>query len=76
MWVTQKINRILDAANPAETTWAEFTIELDKMFVDLNHQATARSRRKLATLHQGDSSIEELIQEFEIHGSVMTGSPR
>src|SRR5260221_4718181 len=50
-WVTQKINRILDAANSASTTWAEFT--------DPNHQATAR--RKLATLHQGDSSLEELI---------------
>src|SRR5258708_7897083 len=58
-WATQKINRILDTANSASTTWAEFTIELDEMFVDLNHQATAR--RKLATLHQGDSSVEELI---------------
>ena len=38
------------------------------MFMDLNHQATARG--KLATLHQGDSSVEELIQEFEIHGSI------
>src|SRR5258708_24127487 len=59
-WATQKINRILDTANPAETMWAEFT--------DLNHQATAR--RKLTTLCQGDSSIEELIQEFKIHGSI------
>src|SRR5258707_15775410 len=58
-WATQKINRILDTANPTETTWAEFTIELDKMFVDLNHKATAR--RKLTTLCQGDSSVEELI---------------
>src|SRR5258708_17147205 len=38
------------------------------MFVDPNHQATAQ--RKLATLHQGDSSVEELIQEFEIHGPI------
>src|SRR5258708_28901941 len=58
-WVTQKINRILDTANPAETMWVEFTVELNEMFVDPNCQATAR--RKLATLHQGDSSIEELI---------------
>src|SRR5258705_7274527 len=41
-WVTQKINRILNAANSASTTWVEFTVELDKMFADLNHQATAR----------------------------------
>src|SRR5258708_19024178 len=40
-WVTQKINRILDTANSASTTWAEFTIELDEMFVDLNHQEEA-----------------------------------
>src|SRR5258708_1579666 len=56
---TQKINRILDTANPTETMWAEFTIELNEMFTDPNCQATAR--RKLTTLHQGDSSIEELI---------------
>src|SRR5258707_6668103 len=67
-WATQKINRILDAANPAETMWVEFMIELNKMFTDPNCQAT--TRRKLATLHQGDSSIEELIQEFKIHGSI------
>ncbi len=58
-WATQKINRILDAANSASTVWAEFMIELDEMFVDLNCQATAR--RKLPTLCQGDSSVEELI---------------
>src|SRR5258708_687639 len=51
-----------------EVTWAGFVLELDKMFVDPNHQATAW--RKLATLHQGDSSVEELIQEFEIHGPI------
>src|SRR5258706_5691744 len=32
-WVTQKINRILDAANSASTTWVEFT--------DLNCQEEA-----------------------------------
>ena len=47
--------------------WAGFMIELDEMFADLNCQATAR--RKLTTLCQGDSSVEELIQEFKIHGS-------
>src|SRR5258705_860973 len=48
--------------------WAGFMIELDEMFADLNCQATAR--RKLTTLHQGDSSVEELIREFEIHGPI------
>ena len=41
---------------------------LDEMFADPNCQATAR--RKLATLHQGDSSVEELIREFKIHGPI------
>src|SRR6266436_2968824 len=67
-WATQKINSILYPANMEEVTWAEFVLELDEMFADPNHQATAW--RKLATLRQGDSSVEELIQEFEIHGPI------
>src|SRR5258708_35142178 len=62
-WATQKINSILFDAQ--EVTWAGFVEELDKMFADPNCQATAR--RKLTTLCQGDSSVEELIREFEIH---------
>src|SRR5258707_9226729 len=65
-WATQKINSILFDAQ--EVTWARFVEELDEMFADPNRQATAR--RKLATLRQGDSSVEELIQEFEIHGPI------
>src|SRR6266481_3642236 len=67
-WATQKINSILYPANLEEVTWAGFVLELDKMFADPNHQATAR--RKLTTLRQGDSSVEELIREFEIHGPI------
>src|SRR6266478_5810108 len=67
-WATQKINSILYPANLEEVTWAGFVLELDEMFVDPNCQATAQS--KLATLCQGDSSVEELIQEFEIHGPI------
>src|SRR5258708_6731061 len=58
-WAMQKINSILYPANMEEVTWAGFVLELDEMFVDPNRQATAW--RKLATLHQGDSSVEELI---------------
>src|SRR5258708_1039213 len=65
-WATQKINSIL--FDTKEVTWAGFIEELDEMFADPNRQATAR--RKLATLRQGDSSVEELIQEFEIHGPI------
>src|SRR6266446_759434 len=67
-WATQKINSILYPANTEEVTWAGFILELDEMFVDPNHQAT--TQRKLATLHQGDSSVEELIREFKIHGPI------
>src|SRR6266404_1777758 len=67
-WATQKINSILYPANMEEVTWAGFVSELDKMFADPNHQAT--TWRKLATQNQGDSSVEELIQEFEIHGPI------
>ena len=67
-WATQKINSILYPANMEEVTWAGFILELDEMFVDPNHQATAQ--RKLTTLRQGNSSVEELIQEFEIHGPI------
>src|SRR5258708_3457327 len=67
-WATQKINSTLYPANTEEVTWAGFISELDEMFVDPNHQATAW--RKLATLRQGDSSVEELIQEFKIHGPI------
>src|SRR5258705_134022 len=64
-WATQKINSILYPANMEEVTWAGFVSELDKMFADPNCQATAQ--RKLTNLNQGDSSVEELVQEFEIH---------
>src|SRR5258705_11219614 len=58
-WATQKINSILYPANMEEVTWAGFVSELDKMFADPNCQAT--TWRKLATLHHGNSSVEELI---------------
>src|SRR5258705_10178284 len=54
-WATQKINSILYPTNMEEVTWAGFVLELDKMFVDPNCQAT--TQRKLATLHQGNSSV-------------------
>src|SRR5260370_1916809 len=64
-WATQRINSILYPSEAEEVAWAGFVSELDEMFADPNCQATAR--RKLATLCQGDSSVEELIREFKIH---------
>ena len=54
--------------DPTETMWARFMIELDEMFSDPNCQET--TRRKLTTLCQGDSPVEELIWEFEIHRTI------
>src|SRR5260370_29453534 len=67
-WATQRINSILYPSEAEEVTWAGFVSELNKMFVDPNCQATARS--KLTTLHQGASPLEELIQELKIHGPI------
>src|SRR5258706_7438539 len=67
-WATQKINSILYPANMEEVTWAGFVLELDEMFADPNHQAA--TQRKLATLCQVDSSVEDLIREFKIHGPI------
>src|SRR5258708_13349992 len=47
-WVTQKINRILNVADHAEPMWVEFTIKLNDMFVNPNHQVT--TMRNLAPL--------------------------
>src|SRR5258708_5984494 len=58
-WATQKINSILYLANAEEVTWAGFVLELNEMFADPNYQATAQ--RKLTPLHQGTSSVDELI---------------
>src|SRR5258707_119852 len=43
-WPMQKINSILYPANPEEGTWAGFILELDKLFVNPNHQATAQCK--------------------------------
>src|SRR5258707_345948 len=58
-WATQKINSILYPANMEEVTWAGLVSELDEIVVDPNCPAT--TWRKLTTLHQGNSSVEELI---------------
>ncbi len=44
----------------------KFKAEVDLMFVDLNQEVMAQ--QKLSSLQQGTNSINELIQQFEIHG--------
>ena len=65
IWATHKIQSIL---TPSETpmTMDEFKVEVDLMFVDPNREAAAR--QKLSRLRQGASSVDELIQQFEVHG--------
>src|SRR5258705_5885341 len=64
-WVTHKIQQVL---NPSRTpmTMDKFEAEVDLVFTDLNREATAQ--QKLSTLQQGTNSVDELIQQFEVHG--------
>src|SRR4029077_8556203 len=64
-WATQRTIALLTAGSPA-LTMDEFNTELDTMFQDPNREATAR--QKLATLRQGNDSVDKIIQEFEILG--------
>src|SRR5258707_5179032 len=64
-WAMHKIQQVL---NPSEMlmTMDEFEAEVDLMFADPNQEAMAQ--QKLSTLQQGANSINELIQQFKIHG--------
>src|SRR5260221_1464383 len=64
-WVMHKIQQVL---NPSRTLMMmdEFKAEVNLMFADPNREATAQ--QKLSTLQQGTNSIDELIQQFKVHG--------
>src|ERR1700677_4254663 len=71
-WAAQKINALLDLSHPEHASYASLTFdnfvanEMNAVFADPNREASAR--RTLATARQGDSSVEDLIRKFEIHG--------
>src|SRR5258708_25511712 len=65
-WATQKVNQMLNPLLPIMPTLAKFANKLDSMSTNPNREATAH--RKLVTLKQGNGSIEDLIQQFEIFG--------
>src|SRR5258708_2210741 len=44
----------------------KFKAEVNLMFVDLNQEVMAQ--QKLSSLQQGTNSVNELIQQFKIHG--------
>src|SRR5258708_24496389 len=64
-WVTHKIQQVL---SPSRTpmTMDKFKAEVDLVFADPNQEATAQ--QKLSTLWQGANSVNELIQQFKVHG--------
>src|SRR5260221_4056747 len=67
-WVMHKIQQVL---NPSRMPMMmdKFEAEVGLIFVDLNREATAW--QKLSTLQQGTNSINELIQQFEVHGPTL-----
>src|SRR5260221_5276876 len=64
-WVMHKIQQVL---NPSRTPMMmdEFKAKVDLVFADPNQEATAQ--QKLSTLWQGANSVDELIQQFKVHG--------
>src|SRR5258708_561854 len=64
-WVTHKIQQGLNPSG-MPMMMDKFEAEVNLVFVDLNQEATAQ--QKLSTLQQGTNSVDELIQQFEVHG--------
>src|SRR5260221_924374 len=63
-WVMHKIQQVLNPSG-MPMMMDKFKAEVDLMFTDLNREVTAQ--QKLSTLQQGANSIDELIQQFEVH---------
>src|SRR5260221_2796352 len=64
-WATHKIQQVLNPSG-MPMTMDKFKAEVDLIFADLNQEVTAW--QKLSMLWQGANSIDELIQQFEVHG--------
>src|SRR5258708_189366 len=64
-WATHKIQQVLNPSGML-MTMDKFEAEVDLVFTDLNQEVTAR--QKLSTLWQGANSVNELIQQFKVHG--------
>src|SRR5258708_20273079 len=64
-WVTHKIQQVLNPSG-MPMMMDEFKAKVDLVFVDPNQEATAW--QKLSTLQQGANSVDELIQQFKVHG--------
>src|SRR5260221_11300998 len=64
-WVMHKIQQVLNPSG-MPMMMDKFEAEVDLVFVDPNREATAQ--QKLSMLQQGTNSVDELIQQFEVHG--------
>src|SRR5260221_9074080 len=64
-WVTHKIQQVLNPSG-MPMMMDKFEAEVDLIFADLNQEATAQ--QKLSMLWQGANSVDELIQQFKVHG--------
>ncbi len=67
-WAMHKIQQVL---NPSRMPMMmdEFEAKVDLIFVDPNREATAW--QKLSMLWQGTNSVDELIQQFKVHGPTL-----
>ena len=64
-WVTQKVDYLL-TPNTTNPTLDEFIQELETMFADPNHKASAC--QKLSKAQQGNGPVNIIIQLFKLYG--------
>src|SRR6266481_8840586 len=67
-WATHKIQQVLNPSG-MPMMMDKFEAEVDLIFVDPNQEVTAQ--QKLSMLRQGANSVDELIQQFEVHGPTL-----
>src|SRR5260221_12670185 len=64
-WVMHKIQQVRHPSGMPKMM-DHFEAKVDLVFVDPNREATAQ--QKLSMLQQGANSVDELIQQFKVHG--------
>src|SRR6266481_4053652 len=67
-WATHKIQQVLNPSG-MPMMMDKFEAEVDLIFVDPNQEVTAQ--QKLSMLQQGTNSVDELIQQFKVHGPML-----
>src|SRR6266436_6635259 len=67
-WAMHKIQQVLNPSG-MPMMMDKFKAKVDLVFADLNREVTAW--QKLSTLQQGANSVDELIQQFKVHGPTL-----